>query len=284
MSIRSHPALTRDGETTVSGGRNTEEQQRLVAVIAVEVVARLALEINRADIIHLSVSLLLQRLRGVDLVTESCIVTNLVPLALAASNTDLVEVYRSFSQISRSTHPEDPRTSSNAVLAAQTKLAQGMSKRLDCADGYLVELLTLFADKGTQTQMIAMAPAGFDSRDRESLVSLKQDSEARVADMKSWLGALLIPISALLSHADYHPDRVASTELVAHFRNLWFLCVVFGISGQAGKQKFSSHTIEALGIIAEKTPALVLESASDYVDSDLEYNSVLRKDYASSVS
>jgi phosphatidylinositol 4-kinase len=46
----------------------------------------------------------------------------------------------------------------------------------------------------------------------------------------------------------------------------------------------AGHTIDALGVIAEKTPALVLEGANDYVDSDLEYNSVLRKDFAASVS
>ncbi len=174
--------------------------------------------------------------------------------------------------------------SSNAVLAAQTQLARGLGTRLDCADGYLVELLTLFADKGTQTQMIAMAPAGFDTRDNEKLMHLKADSEARVADMKAWLAALLIPISALLSHSSYHPNKSASPELVSHFRNLWFLCVVFGLSGQGGRKRLSEHEANALGIIAEKTPTLVLESANDYVASDLEYNSILRKDFSASVS
>ena len=267
---------------------------------AVVVVSRLALDIGRVDvgafslsipnglsgvlqIIHLSISLLLQRLRGVDLVTESTIVTNLVPLALAGSNADLIEVYRALSQISRSSHPEDPRMSSNAVLAAQTILARGLGTRLDCADGYLVELLILFADKGTQTQMIAMAPAGFDTHDKEKLSHLRTDSEARFADMKAWLAALLIPISTLLSHSSYHPDRSASPELVAHFRNLWFLCVVFGLSGQSGRKRISDHEANALSIVAEKTPALVLESATDYVASDLEYNCILRKDFAASV-
>ena len=218
-----------------------------------------------------------------DLVTEATIVTNLVPLALAASNADLLEVVRAFSQISRSSHPEDPRLSSNAVLAAQSKLARGLGNRLDCADAYLTELLTLFADKGTQTQMVAMAPAGYDSRDKEKLSHLRADSEARVADMKAWLAALLIPIAELLGHANYHPDKGASAELVAGFRNLWFLCVVFGISGQRGRKQLGEVGVHALGVIAEKTPALVLESANDYVDSDLEYGSILRKDFAASV-
>lgn len=227
--------------------------------------------------------MLLQRLRGVDLVIESTIVINLVPLALVGSNSDLVEVYRALSQIARSSHPEDPRMSSNAVLAAQSTLAKGIDKRLDCADGYLTDLLALFADKGTQTQMYAMAPSGYDTRDREKHAHLKSDSEARVRDMKAWLAALLIPISTLLAHPVYRPDHSPSPELVAHFRNLWFLCVSFGLSGEAGRKRLSEHEANALMIIAEKTPAIVLESANDYVASDLEYNSILRKDYAAAV-
>ncbi|OCF44647.1 phosphatidylinositol 4-kinase [Kwoniella heveanensis CBS 569] len=290
-SIRSQPAHHHfknetDGytiKTGASGQRITEEHRKLVAVTAVQVVSRLALEIGKEDIIRLTISMLIQRLRGVDLTTESTIVINLVPLALAASNADLIEVYRAFSQISRSSHPEDPRISSNAVLAAQTTLAKGLGRRLDCADGYLVELLTLFADKGTQTQMVAMASHGYDSKDRDKVHQLRQEGESRVADMKAWLAALLIPISTLLSHPNYHPDKAPSPELVAHFRNLWFICVAFGLSGPAGRKRLSEHETGALRAIAEKTPALVLENSNDFVASELAYNSILRKDFAASV-
>ena len=238
----------------------------------------------RLQMIHLSIALLLQRLRGVDIVIEATIVTQLVPLALAGSKSDLVEVYRAFSQISRSSHPEDPRMESNAILAAQTKLAQGLGKRLDCAEGYLVDLLNLFADKGTQTQMISMAANGYDSRDLEKMHQLKQDSVGRVSDMRAWLGALLVPISALLSHVDFHPAKEASTEMTTLFRNLWFICVAFGLSGPAGKKRLSDHEWNALGVIAQKSPCLVLEGSSEYVDEDLEYSSILRKDFAAFVT
>ncbi|WVO18533.1 hypothetical protein L204_106252 [Cryptococcus depauperatus] len=290
-SIRSLPIHHHHGrdtdditfKTTLTSGKGSDEQRRLIAVAAVEIVSRLALDLGKDNVIHLTVSMLLQRLRGIDLVTESTIVTNLIPLALASSNSDLVEVSRALSQISRLSHPEDPRNSSNAVLAAQTSLARGMNKRLDCADGYLIELLTLFTDKGTQTQMIAMAAHGYEIKDKDQLVQLRTESESRVQDMKSWLSALLIPISALLSHPTYHPDRNASPELVAHFRNLWVTFAVFGLSGNAGRKVLKDNEWEALGIIAEKTPVLVLESSNDFVASELEYNSILRKDFATSV-
>ena len=274
------------GSTSASAAASVSasDQHSLVAATAVEVVARLALEIGQSDIIHLCISLLLQRIRRVDPVVESTIVANLVPLALAGSKHDLVEVFRAFSQISRSSHPEDPRMASNAILAAQTKLAKGLDSRLDSADGYLFELLTLFADKGTQTQMVAMAPNGFDTRDKDVLAQLRKESETRVREMKATLAALLIPISELVSHEAYTPAKKASVEIVGLFRNFWFICVVFGLSGAEGRKTLSEHEVHALGVIAEKSPALVVEGLSDFVDSDLEYGSSLRKDFASSVS
>ena len=236
-------------------------------------------------IIHLVISMLLQRLRGIETSTEATIVTHLVPLALIASNGDLVEVYRALSQISRASHLEDPRTASNAILAAQTILAKGLDKRLDCADGYLMELLTLFADKGTQIQMIAMAPSETDSREKEKLAQIDGlPTNKRVREMTAWLAALLVPISMLLSHEDYHPDRSPSQELVTQFRNLWLICVTFGLSGLNGRKNLSEHEVAALGTIAIKTPALVPEGSTDFVASELEYSSVLRKDFAASVS
>lgn len=53
-SVRSHPAFGRGEDmimrTNLSGGRKTEEQRHLVAVTAVQVVSRLALEIGRDDV------------------------------------------------------------------------------------------------------------------------------------------------------------------------------------------------------------------------------------------
>lgn len=284
MSVRSSPLEASNYSKSFTSGKRTEEQRQLVNTAAVEIASRLALDTGRPDIIHLATSMLLQRLRGVDIATESAIVSSLVPLALAGNDEDLVEVYHSFSQISRSSNPEDPRMSSNAVLAAQTRLAKGLGNRLDVADGYLTELLVLFADKGTQTQMVSMVGSGSkkDSH-REKYSALRTDNDKRASDLKAGLAALLIPISELLSHPDYHPNWDASSEVVTLFRNLWLTCVAFGFSGRAGRSNLSEHEEHALANIAEKTPALVQEHATDFVGSELEYNTVLRKDFANSI-
>ena len=53
-SVRSHPAFGRGEDmtmrTNLSGGRRSDEQKHLVAVTAVEVVSRLALEMGRDDV------------------------------------------------------------------------------------------------------------------------------------------------------------------------------------------------------------------------------------------
>lgn len=281
-SVRSMPNGGVDYPKSFLSGKRSDEQRQLISTTAVEIAARLALDTGREDIIHLAISMLLQRLRGADIATESAIVTNLVPLALASSDADLVEVYRAFSQISRSSHPEDPRMSSNAVLAAQTRLAKGLGNRLEAADGYLSELLTLFADKGTQTQMLAIA--GGHGNEKEKYAQLRADSAKRATDMKAQLAALLLPIAELLSHPTYHPDWDASSETVSQFRNMWLLCVAFGLSSRGGKSVLSEHEEIALSNIAGKTPALYQEQNTDFVGSELEYNTVLRKDFAQSVS
>lgn len=281
-SVRSMPINGMDYPKSFVSGKRSDEQRQLISTTAVEIAARLALDTGREDIIHLAISMLLQRLRGVDIATESAIVTNLVPLALASSDADLIEVYRAFSQISRSSHPEDPRMSSNAVLAAQTRLAKGLGNRLGSADGYLSELLTLFADKGTQTQMLTIA--GGHGHDKEKYAQLRADSAKRASDMKAQLAALLLPIAELLSHPTYHPDWDASSETVSQFRNMWLLCVAFGLSSRGGRSILSEHEEIALSNIAAKTPALYQEQNTDFVGSELEYNTALRKDFAQSVS
>lgn len=280
-SVRSTPMNGIDYAKSFMSGKRSEEQRQLISTTAVEIAARLALDTGREDIIHLAISMLLQRLRGVDIATESAIVTNLVPLALASSNADLIEVYRAFSQISRSSHPEDPRMSSNAVLAAQTRLAKGLGNRLGAADGYLSELLMLFADKGTQTQMLTVAGTG--EKDKK-YSELRAGNTKRASDMKAQLAALLLPIAELLSHPAYNPHIDASTETVSQFRNMWLLCVAFGLSARGGRSILSEHEEAALAMIAQKTPALYQEQNTDFVGSELEYNTVLRKDFAHSVS
>lgn len=98
------------------------------------------------------------------------------------------------------------------------------------------------------------------------------------------LASLLLPIEALLSHEDFDPQSKAAPELVGLFRTMWFLCSLFHFAMFEEKDQIAMNWVrQVLGKIASKTPAIVVEEAMDLV-GELEYNTVIRREYAYTVS
>ncbi|KAG9318618.1 hypothetical protein JVU11DRAFT_711 [Chiua virens] len=259
--------LTFRSEDVGLRGRSDEEK-RLIGITTISIVTRLALEFDEEEVTKLTISMLLQRLRTAEPAVEATIAYNLVDLALVAPEEAFLDIIRAFSAINRTANPEDPRFSNNMVLAAQTRLAREINRRPDLYDVYLEELLTLFSDKGVGIQNAAAA-----------------GHTGKTEEMTEQLASLLLPIEALLDHADFTPYLNASSELTNLFRNLWFLCVLFNFttSGEEEREKSAmTWLLPALARIAIKTPCLVLENISDAV-SDLEYRTVIRHEYAHSV-
>lgn len=97
------------------------------------------------------------------------------------------------------------------------------------------------------------------------------------------LASLLLPIEALLSHEDFDPQSNASSELVGLFRNMWFLCSLFHFAMFEEKDQIAMNWVrQVLENIASKTPAIVVEEAMELV-GELEYNTVIRREYAHAV-
>ncbi|KAG8969691.1 phosphatidylinositol-4- kinase [Tulasnella sp. 419] len=243
-----------------------EDQKRLIGISTISVVTHLAIEFQDEEVTRLTISMLLQRLQSAEPTVEAAIANNLVDLALQAPSKVFTDIIRAFSMVNRSSNPESPRFSNNMVLAAQTRLAQELGKRPDLYETYLIELLTLFADKG-----IAVQTRTATSKEREPSHELLDE-----------LSALVLPIDALISQKDFKPHDNPSPELVALFRNMWFICVLFrftDIDDPKSSALLNEWQRAALTRIATKTPPIVLEKAHDYVTSDLEYNPVLRQDY-----
>ena len=97
------------------------------------------------------------------------------------------------------------------------------------------------------------------------------------------LGSLLLPIDALLSHADFILPANVSPDIVTQFRNLWFLSVLFHFADGDIRDPSKDWQQAALSRIAVKTPSIVLEDVPDFVTSHLEYNTVIRQEYAQMV-
>ncbi|KAF8891248.1 hypothetical protein BD779DRAFT_1514119 [Infundibulicybe gibba] len=244
----------------------SEDEKRLIGISTISVVTRLALEFRTEEVTRLTISMLLQRLRSAEPTVEAAIAYNLVDLGLSAPESAFTDIIRIFSTINRSANPEDPRFSNNMVLAAQTRLAQELNKRPELYDVYLAELLTLFADKGVGIQNVKIS-----------------NHHAKIDDMIEQLASLLLPIDSLLAHDDYNPRINPSASTVALFRNMWFLCILFNFTATEDKESAMDWLKPALGRIALKTPSMVLEESYDSVASDVEYNSVIRQEYANTV-
>ncbi|KAI0086351.1 atypical/PIKK/PI4K protein kinase [Irpex rosettiformis] len=241
----------------------TEDEKRLVGMSTISVVTRLALEFHDEEVTRLTVSMLLQRLRSAEPAVEAAIAYNLVDLALKAPESSFVDIIKAFSVINRSANRGDQRFSNNQVLAAQTRLAQELCRRPELYEAYLTELLGLFCDKGVAIQNSAIVKTG-----------------VKVDDLIEELASLLLPIDALLCHADLHISANPPSLLTTLFRNVWFLCVLFQFTSDDSNQLAMSWKLPALARIAARTPPIVLEEAHDTIVSDLEYNPVIRKEYA----
>lgn len=141
-------------------------------------------------------------------------------------------------------------------MAAQLSLAKRLSDRPEYYQLYLHSLLNLFVENGNSIQ--------------RSMTKNKKEHEYPLA---SKLGMLLPIISTLLEHDDFNPHLLPSEETVSLFRNLWFHCVLFGFVTES---MWIREWHPAMLQISKKTPVFVIESTTNYLESDLEYNSVLR--------
>ncbi|CDU24347.1 related to phosphatidylinositol-4-kinase [Sporisorium scitamineum] len=279
----------------------SEDQRKLINLSTITVISRLALEVDKPDVTALTISMLLQRLRNADVSAEAAILDNVVPLALAGPRSAYIDVVRALSAVSRSALTGGAnRRAAVAVESAQLKLARGLG-RLDERDErdsassdeneasggrkeiFLVELLQLFTEKGMQLQTVA---------------SSGKSSAEELAELNTDLAAPLPAIAAVLEHKDIHPEVQPTTEMVSLFRNMWFLSVLFGFASPSNIKSHVSADGNAIGrpasaaeaqaeivgkslsAISLKTPTLVPESAHNYLESDLEYNSVLKREFS----
>lgn len=319
-SFTSGGISTRSGYTRTSMHQSvlasrTEEQKAAITANTLAVVSRLALEVGTPEVISLTLSMLLQRLRAADGYTEGVIMLNIIPLATAGSKHSFIEVVRAFTSVLRSTLAGGiQRRDSEAAHVALFKLARSLKQpsisqrqapaqkptddeaEAPAKEGenvpdpkvlFLVELLQLFNERGKQVQ---------------TATSQRATGE-ELAELQLEMARLLPTIAELLTHSDLNPQLNPTLDMVALFRNMWFLAVLFNLANpQAARGAAvlavrspesitlsvssvihpASDMFRILALVALKTPTLVPETARNYIESELEYNSVLKRDFGSS--
>ncbi|ORX92254.1 hypothetical protein K493DRAFT_377181 [Basidiobolus meristosporus CBS 931.73] len=200
-----------------------------------------------------SVSLLLRRLKNPS--EGPLILEKLIDIALVAPMKTFNDLISIFGQLSKQLETPENKDLVQAAIKSQLLLAQRLAGDQSRYELYLGSLLNVFIDKGLAIQ--------------EYMSKQKKGHSTNIAGQ---LGTLLPVIAALLAHDDFNPHINCKQELVPLFRNTWLYCVLFDFISDS---VWGQDWCDAIVVIGVKTPVLALESATNYLDADLENNTVL---------
>ncbi|CAG8512007.1 16686_t:CDS:10 [Gigaspora margarita] len=236
--------------SSVSGISRTEEQRQQVCENLVCAVTGVSCILKDDNITELCVTMLRSRLRNHTPAVDALILEKFVDVALISSDKIFSEIIRKFSDVS-----SQKISSDNKVITNAMDLASRINARPEFYELYLLNILSLFVDKGVDIQQ-----------------TIAKDGKFQVTSLIGEIGILLPVLKTLMSHNDFKLHINASKELVSLFRDMWFHCVLYGF---VSEESWVREWRDCLIAIAQKTPPLVQEGATNYLEKDLEYNSVL---------
>ncbi|CAI2164532.1 12975_t:CDS:10 [Funneliformis geosporum] len=242
--------------SSVSGiSRNEEQRQQMYENIVCTVTGVVCI-LKDDNITELIVYMLSQRLRNHTPALDTLILEKFVDIALISSEKVFSEIVHKFSDISRQSLSPENKIVTTAVLKCQLDLASRLNSRPEFYGLYLLRILSLFVEKGVAIQQ-----------------TVEKNGNFQVTSLAGEVGILLPVLKTLLSHDDFTDHMNSSEELVPLFRDLWFHCIQYGF---VSEETWIPEWRESLVVIAQKTPPLVQETIN-YLESDLEFKSVLRK-------
>ncbi|KAI8581455.1 hypothetical protein K450DRAFT_233176 [Umbelopsis ramanniana AG] len=241
----------------VSGLTDSEREQ--ICVSALSGIIGIAKHLEDDSISGQAFSMLILRRKSLTENTAAALIQQFPGLAVSSSRGVFMDIINLFASLN--TERRESKMIADAVIAAQLDLARRLHERPEFYSLYLTNLLALFVEKANSIEPI----------------SAKEKKGIKLS-LPTELGSLLPVLAALLAHTDFRPHETPVENTVALFRNTWFHLVLHGFTDDAIS---IPEWYRSLIIIASKTPVLVMESATNYLESDLEYNSVLRSGHIS---
>ncbi|RCI05105.1 phosphatidylinositol-4- kinase, partial [Rhizopus stolonifer] len=232
-----------------------EIQKQQVCANVLSAIVGVAVYLKDDHIISQAFSMLSLRRKTLSPAATASLIMRLVDLALVSPKETFCEIIDLFAALSKESLHSENNTLNTAILNAQLDLSKRLSSRPEYYQLYLHSLLSTFIDSGNSIQRI--------------MSKNKKQNEYPLAQK---LGNLLPVISELLEHDDFNPHLDSNEETVSLFRNAWFHCVLFGFVTES---MWLREWHPSMLRLAQKTSVLVSTTAN-YLESDLEHNSVLR--------
>ncbi|WAQ86921.1 hypothetical protein PtA15_7A650 [Puccinia triticina] len=247
------------------------DNQQLVSMNAL---GTLLILLEKADQVELNSTIapmLLLCLKGASSNLEAAILNVVADLAVHVNQQTFEDVISTFTSLTKTAGVELGTTDSKEVFQlgifrAQAKLSKNLCEKEDFSEIYLIELLTLFIDKG---QAIQSSHAGLPS----------------FPHLINQL-AVLAPLIANLLQPDstYNPRKTASLKISELFRNFWYVCVMFGFLSSTSSPRAivgsasgsPDWLIESLRQIATKSPTLTHLTSINYLTTELDFNPILK--------
>ncbi|KAM0792098.1 hypothetical protein ACM66B_004802 [Microbotryomycetes sp. NB124-2] len=236
---------------SVTGGLS-DAQKGMVSANVAHAVGQLVVYFKDEQLARFAAPMLLQRLSGTDPQVDGALMYELCDIARFVDKGTFMDIVKAIYHVSKRLELEDNMTS--AVLTAHSRLAMTASERKDVHLDYLGETLSMFVAKG------AHEAAG----------------RSKTAKTESLL-ELIPSIDAFLTRADFDPRRQdLSSSLLTSWRNFWFLCRLAGFLSTP--VRIYEWQRQALQRIAVRSPALLRGAGNDFVETELQYNAILRSE------
>ncbi|KAK4703422.1 phosphatidylinositol 4-kinase A, partial [Phenoliferia sp. Uapishka_3] len=248
LSDASESRSTRSSTGTLS---RSDEEKEAISTNVVHAVSRLALLFGDPMIERLVVSMLLQKHTGNSTAVDGALLFELAELCDVVDQLTFKDIGIAFSEVSKAPGAIDGM--SQTILTAQTRLATAAGSRLDLQSYFLVEFLSLFVDTAIGNSSRALS----------------------TTERSQGLLSLVPVLDAFFTASKLDPRRKFEANQVALFRSFWYLCNLAGFLSTP--TRIAEWQRAALIRIAVQSPCLVSDARHDFVETELEYSSILRR-------
>ncbi|KAI9297042.1 hypothetical protein K502DRAFT_301430 [Neoconidiobolus thromboides FSU 785] len=227
----------------------------------ISAIASIGQNAKNNDVSDLAVTMLCRQFATGTQATRAFILEKLSDIVLSVSDRSYEEILEIFSAISKAETSADSKTLMSTILKCYYSISYQIHSNIDKCDSFFRYMLALANEKGVHIQR-----------------SLKEKRKGvQITAISGELGILLPILSQILCTKDFSPHLNPDEELQGAFRNFWFHCVLYDfVSESTWVKEWRSSMLD----IAAKSPILVPNSSGNYLDTDLEYNSVLRRAFS----